>query len=179
MSKAQNVLLASVGEGALILLVGAVGLAVRRPLIFTSLGPTAYELVEKPLAPSAKTYNIIVGHMIGLGAGFLALWLLGAWNAPKVASSGFVTSPRLWAAVLSVVITTATTLVLKAGQPASLSTTLLVSLGSMQTGRDAVAIAVAVLIIAAAGEPIRRRLAKARLPGSDQSLPGQHSASNI
>lgn len=163
MTKGKNLLYASLGEGALILLMGAIALAVRRPVIFASLGPTAYELVEKPLAPSARTYNIIVGHMVGLGAGLFSLWLLAAWNAPKVASTGFVTSPRLWAAVLSVVITTAATLSLKASQPASLSTTLLVSLGSMQTIGDAATIAIAVLIIAAVGEPLRRQFALARV----------------
>jgi len=163
MTKGKNILYASLGEGALILLMGAIALAARRPLIFASLGPTAYELVEKPLAPTARTYNIIAGHIVGLGAGLFSLWLLAAWNAPKVLSTGSVTSARLWAAVLSVVITTAATLSLKASQPASLSTTLLVSLGSMQTTRDAAAIAIAVLIIAAVGEPLRRQFALARV----------------
>jgi CBS domain-containing membrane protein len=163
MTKGKNVLYASLGEGALILVMGAIALVVRRPLIFASLGPTAYELVEKPLAPSARTYNIIAGHMVGLGAGLFSLWLLSAWNAPKVVSAGIVASPRLWAAVLSVIITTAVTLFLKASQPASLSTTLLVSLGSMQTTHDAATIAIAVLIIAAVGEPLRRQFALARL----------------
>ncbi|MGH9502829.1 MAG: HPP family protein [Terriglobales bacterium] len=163
MTKAKNLLAGSLGEGVLILTVGAIAWAVRMPLIFTSLGPTAYELVEKPLAPSARTYNIVVGHLLALGAGFASLWVLAAWNAPKVSSAGFVSSRRLWAAVLSVVITTAVPLALKASQPASLSTTLLVSLGSMQTGRDAIAIVIAVLIMAAIGEPLRRQFAKARL----------------
>jgi len=167
-ARGKNVLLAALGEGSLILVAGGIAWAVHLPLIFTSLGPTAYELVEKPLAPSAKPYNIIAGHMLAMGVGFFSLWVLDAWNAPKVVSAGFVTSSRLWAAVLSVVITTAVTLLLKASQPASLSTTLLVSLGSMQTGRDAVAIAIAVLIMVAAGEPLRRQFAKARLlEGSD------------
>ncbi|HEX4783563.1 MAG TPA: HPP family protein [Candidatus Sulfotelmatobacter sp.] len=167
MTRGKNLLFASIGEGALILLVGAIALVVRRPLIFASLGPTAYEMVEQPLARSARTYNIIVGHMAGLGAGFLSLWLLGAWHAPKVASAGFITSSRLWAVVLAVVITTAITLALKASQPASLSTSMLVSLGSMQTGLDALAIAIAVVIMAVAGEPVRRQFAKALLPRRD------------
>ncbi len=153
---AKEHVLATLGEGALILAVGAAGWAAHMPLIFTSLGPTAYELVEKPKSPSAKVYNIIVGHFVALGAGFLSLWLLGAWDSPKVATAGFVASPRLWACVISVVITTALTLALKASQPAALSTTLLVSLGSMQRGRDAVAIIIAVLLLTAIGEPIRR-----------------------
>jgi len=150
-----------IGEGGLILAVGAIGWAIHMPLIFTSLGPTAYELVEKPKASSSKTYNIIVGHLWALGAGFFSLWVLAAWGAPKVNAAGFISSPRLWAAVLSVVLTTAGTLLLKASQPAALSTTLLVSLGSMQRGRDALAIALAVVILAAIGDPIRRQFAKA------------------
>jgi hypothetical protein len=151
-------LLAISCEGGLILVVGAAGWAAHMPLIFTSLGPTAYELVEKPNAPSARAYNIIVGHCVAVGAGFLSLWLLGAWNSPKVAMAGFVSSQRLWSAVLAVVITTVLTLTLKASQPAALSTTLLVSLGSMQRGRDAVAIIIGVLILTALGDPIRRLL---------------------
>ena len=164
MTRGKNLLFASIGEGALILLVGVIALLVRRPLIFASLGPTAYEMVEQPLARSARTYNIIAGHMVGLGAGFLSLWLLRAWNAPKVLSVGFITSSRLEAVVLAVVITTAITLALKASQPASLATSMLVSLGSMQTGIDALAIITAVVIIAVAGEPLRRQFAKALVP---------------
>jgi hypothetical protein len=153
--KPRNVL-AVVAEGGLILLVGGIGWAAHLPLLFTSLGPTAYELLEKPNSPSAKPYNVIVGHFTALAAGFLALWIFGAWSAPKVAMSGFVPGVRIWAAVLAVVITTAVTLALKASQPAALATTLLVSLGSMQRAQDAVAIILGVIILAAAGEPIRR-----------------------
>lgn len=67
----------------------------------------------------------------------------------------------LWPAVLSVVITTAATLLLNASQPAALSTALLVSLGSMQTSRDAVAIIIGVLVVAAIGEPVRRQRLRA------------------
>lgn len=162
MTKGKNVLYASLGEGALILLMGAIALAVRRPLIFASLGPTAYELVEKPLAPSARTYNIVVGHMVGLGAGLFSL-VARCLERAESCIHGLCNFARLWAAVLSVVITTAATLSLKASQPASLSTTLLVSMGSMQTMRDAAAIAIAVLIIAAVGEPLRRQFALARV----------------
>ena len=161
MTKSKNVVFAAIGEGALVLTVAGIGWIARMPLIFTSLGPTAYELVEKPNAPSARLYNVIVGHLVGLGAGFLSLWLLNAWGAPKVASAGFVSSPRLWAAVLACVITTAVNLAIDASQPAALSTTLLVSLGSLQKGRDAMAIALAVFIMAAVGEPVRRLCLKA------------------
>lgn len=156
----RDLVIAPLGEGALILVVAAIGWATREPLVFSSLGPTAYELVEKPYSRSARTYNIIAGHILALGAGHLSLWLLHAGASPIVASAGFVAAPRLWAALIAVTLTTFGTLAIRASQPASLSTTLLVALGSMQTARDAIAIAVGVLIIAAIGEPLRRRRLK-------------------
>jgi len=146
---------AGLGEGALLLAVAAAGWATRQPLIFASLGPTAYELVERPRDRSARTYNIIVGHFLGLGSGFLAVFLMHARNSPNVLQTGIVDPPRLWASVLAAVLTTLLTLALRAGQPAAIATSLLVALGSMQTARDAVAIAAAVLLIAAIGQPMR------------------------
>jgi ABC-type Fe3+-siderophore transport system permease subunit len=147
---------ATLGEGGLVLAMAAIGWAAKQPLIFASLGPTAYELVEQPHQKSARAYNIVVGHLIGLGAGFLAVYLLNAWHDPNVTASGIVTTKRLLAVTLAAALTTLVTLVMNAAQPASLSTTLLVALGSMQTRRDAAAIIAGVLIIAAIGEPLRR-----------------------
>jgi hypothetical protein len=147
---------ATLGEGGIVLALSAIGWATHQPLIFASLGPTAYELVEQPQLPSARAYNIIAGHLIGLGAGFLALYLLNAWSAPNVLATGIVPAARVWATAISTAVTTLISLVLKAGQPAALATTLLVSLGAMQTGRDAAAIIWGVLLITAIGEPVRR-----------------------
>jgi hypothetical protein len=146
----------TLGEGGLVLVMAAVAWATKQPLIFASLGPTAYELLEQPQLRSARAYNIIVGHLIGLGAGFAAVYLVSAWAAPNVIASGIVTTQRIWALAIAAALTTLVTLILKAGQPAALATTLLVALGSMQTRRDAVAIVAGVLLIAAIGEPVRR-----------------------
>lgn len=154
MNRPLDAFWATLGEGSLILVMAAIAWAARQPLIFASLGPTAYELVEQPRLRSARTYNVIVGHFVGLGSGFLALFLFHAWTAPSVISG--LTSPRAFAAVVAATITTLVNLILRASQPAALSTTLLVSLGAMQTRRDAVAIIAGVLIIALIGEPIRR-----------------------
>lgn len=156
MRKRADLFWATLGEGGLVLALAAVGWATKQPLIFASLGPTAYELVEQPQLRSARAYNIIVGHLVGLGAGFLAVYLLNAWRAPNVISTGIVSAQRLWAVAVAVMLTTLVSLLLKAGQPAALATTLLVSLGSMQTRRDAIAIVAGVLIITAIGEPVRR-----------------------
>src|SRR5262245_54655617 len=111
------------------LALAAIGWATNQPVVFASLGPTAYEIVEQPQLPSARPFNIIVGHFIGLSAGFLAVYLLNAWEAPNVLATGIVSSSRVWAVAISAAVTTLVTLILNAGQPAALATTLLVSLG--------------------------------------------------
>ncbi len=135
---------------------GGISLALGRPLLFASLGPTAYEQVEKPELPSAKLYNVIVGHWVALGCGFASLAILNAWNAPKPMVVDHFVAVRVWACVIAVALTAVFTLLLKAGQPAAYSTAILVAIGSMQRASDAWAIAVAVLILGIAGEPIRR-----------------------
>lgn len=154
MNRPVDAFWATLGEGSLILVMAAIAWAAQQPLIFASLGPTAYELVEQPRLRSARTYNVIVGHFVGLGSGFLALYIFHAWSAPSFSSG--LTAPRVFAAVVAATVTTLLNLILRASQPAALATTLLVSLGAMQTRRDAIAIIAGVLIVALIGEPIRR-----------------------
>ncbi len=155
-NRSEDILWATLGEGGLVCAIAVIGWAARQPLIFASLGPTAYELAELPQMRSARAYNIIVGHLVGLGTGFLGLYLLNAWAAPNVLTAGIVSSQRLGAVVVAATLTTLGTLLLRASQPASLATTLLVSLGAMQTRRDALVIIAGVLIITVIGEPVRR-----------------------
>lgn len=75
---------APLGEGFLILVAALVGWATHYPFIFASLGPTAYEQVETPERPSAHPYNVIVGHIIAVAAGFAAIAAFQAWHAPPV-----------------------------------------------------------------------------------------------
>ncbi|MGH9328253.1 MAG: HPP family protein [Terriglobia bacterium] len=167
----RDLVVTPVAEGALILVLGAIGWAASWPFVFASLGPTAYEMIEKPESKSAKPYNVIAGHFVGLGAGFFSVWVLGTWAAPKVTAAGLVAEPRIWTSVLAVALTAGITLMIGASQPASLSTTLLVALGAMQTGRDALAIIIGVLILATIGEPVRR--VREKRPTSPERLPRQ------
>ncbi|MGH9588239.1 MAG: HPP family protein [Acidobacteriaceae bacterium] len=150
----RDLLIAPVAEGLLILIVSIIGWASHQPLIFASLGPTAYELVETPKRPSARTYNVVVGHLIAVLAGFAALFIVRAWSAPPVSGHG-VPLLRVWAAVIAAALTAFFTLLLRASQPASLSTTLLISLGLMQTAQDGFMIMAGVILITLVGEPIR------------------------
>lgn len=151
----RDVLVVPALEGALILVVGFAGYISHTPLLFASLGPTAFEIIETPQRKTARPYNIIVGNLIAILAALTALWLTHAWSAPDI-SAGGVPLVRVWAAALAATLTASGTLLARATQPAALSTTLLMSLGVMQTPRDGVVIIVAVLLMTALGEPIRR-----------------------
>jgi hypothetical protein len=123
-------------------------------MIFTSLGPTAFEMVETPDRKSAKPYNVLVGHSIGVAAGFAAMWLTGAWWAPPV-SVGHIHITRVTAAVLACVLTVSGTMLARATQPAALSTTLLVALGRFQQPKDTAVIIAAITLMVVFGEPLR------------------------
>jgi len=115
----------------------------RTPLVFASLGPTACEIVETSKRPSGRPYNIIVGNLIAVLAGFAALSITGAWGAPKVSAHG-VPLDRVWAATIAALLTVLCALLARATQPAALATTLLIALGIMQIVRDGVIIVLSV-----------------------------------
>lgn len=150
----RDLKIAPVCEAGLILVVSMAAWLTQQPLVFTSLGPTAYEMIEQPHRKSARPYNIIGGHLIAVVAGFVALLVTHAWYTPAV-SARHIQLPRVEAAVLSTALTVFFTLLLRASQPAALSTTLLISLGTLQQWRDVLVIMGAVLLMTIVGEPIR------------------------
>lgn len=151
----KDLLIAPLGEAFLLLIAAVAGWLCRQPLIFASLGPTAYELIETPHRRSAQPYCIFVGHLIGIGSAFLALFLTGAWFVPAVSSKG-VPFDRIWAVVLAAALTVFFTLLFHAGQPAAIATSLLIATGLLQQPRDAALILGAVILMILAGEPLRR-----------------------
>src|SRR5690606_25873086 len=56
-----------------IALMSIAALATGAPLIFPSLGPTAFLLFYTPMTPAASPRNTLAGHAIGAAAGYLAL----------------------------------------------------------------------------------------------------------
>ncbi len=155
----KDTLVAATLEVALLLVVGFLACLFHAPLIFASLGPTAFEIVETPTRPSAKPRSILIGHGVGLVAALFALSITHAWATPALSVHGLSAS-RVLAVVLAAFVTVAVTLTLKATQPAALSTTLLVALGTMQTWSEILCIVVGVLIMVGLGEPIRKIRAK-------------------
>ena len=142
--------------GSLLLAVGLIGLAAGQPWLFPSLGPTAFLQAEKPGEPSARFYNTVVGHLVGLGAGLAAVLAAGGLDRTRRAgrsgagtragvgrrSLGGADHDRAFAAAPS--------------HPPAAATMLLVALGGFEpTWKSAGTIVAGVLIVAILGEGVR------------------------
>ncbi len=154
--RGKDLIIAPLCEAALLMVAGLAAWITHQPLLFASLGPTIYELVEQPHRDSARPYNLIVGHLIGVLAGFAGLAVSHAWTWPAVTGITDVGLARVAAAGLAGLLTVFGTTLLDATQPAAISTSLVIALGSMQQWKDGPVIMVSILLITALGEPLRR-----------------------
>jgi hypothetical protein len=143
-------------SGILTLIVGGLSLLAGMVWLFPSLGPTIYLQTQRPADPSSRFLNVVLGHLLGLAAGFAGLFLFNAFDDPVTLQAKELTAARLGAAVVALALTLLLTLLLKAHHPPAGATTLLTALGSIQTLPDAINLMIGVLIVAAAGEFFRK-----------------------
>lgn len=109
-----------------------------------------------PHEASARLWNTLVGHTIGVGAGFAALFLFGAEHAPPVLSADVLSASRVAATALAVGATVALQLAAQAQHPPAAATTMLITLGSLKPeGHTLLVIAAGVALVAALGEGAR------------------------
>lgn len=117
------------------------------PVYFPSLGPTAFLFFFTPLSPTAAPRHTIYGHGIGILCGVGSLWITGMMHASPVTVEG-IRSPRIIAAALSLALTGALMILLKAAHPPAGATTLIVSLGLVTRPFYPIIIEVAVAALA-------------------------------
>jgi len=127
-------------------IMSAAAVVTRQPLIFPSLGPTAFLLFYTPTAPAASPRNTICGHAIGAAAGYLSLVLFGLTQAaPALATE--VTWARVGAAALSLGLTSGVMVWCGVPHPPAGATTLIVSLGILREPEQLVVLMVAVALL--------------------------------
>ncbi len=138
-----------------IAVLSAVAWATDQPFIFPSLGPTAFLLFYTPTSPAASPRNTIIGHAVGVGAGYLALVVFGLTNDPPALASA-VTGGRIGAAALSLALTSAVMVWLRAPHPPAGATTLIVSLGILREPDQLAILMIAVVLLTIQGLIINR-----------------------
>jgi len=58
------------------------------PMIFPSLGPTAFLFFYTPMAPAASPRNTLIGHFIGAACGWLSVAAFGLLDAGPALATG-------------------------------------------------------------------------------------------
>jgi CBS domain-containing membrane protein len=129
----------------------------KQPLLFPSLGPTALLFFEQPLAAPSSPRNTLIGHLVAILAGALSLAVFGLLDHPSILAEG-VTLARTGAAALSLALTGAVLLLLRSSHPPTGATTLIVSLGLLQTPLEMAMLMVGVVILTITGWAINRAL---------------------
>ena len=129
---------------------GAIGLLLKSPWLFPSLGPTVMLFFSSPKDASSRPLNAAVGHAVGIVAGILCLFLFGMNGMPSAAESG-LTPGYLAAGALSVGITAFVLHVLKVPHPPAGATTLIISLGIIATPVGILSMAAAIAFVIVLG----------------------------
>ena len=128
---------------------------VKQPLVFPSLGATAFLIFETPMAEVGTPRNTMIGHSIGIAAGVASLALFGLLDAPSVYVSG-VTLGRVGAIALAVALTGGVLRLLRSAHPPAGATTIIVASGLLAKPRQILDILIGVLLLTIAGWCLNR-----------------------
>lgn len=167
----DDVLGPSLHAGALLACAGVLAWLTGRPMVFPSLGPTAYLLATGEPGSGLSARRVLGGHAVGVLAGLAAYHGLAAGfvvTAGATALSGGLL--RLAAAgVVSVALTTAGMRATGTVHPPACATTLIVSLGLLSSPGEGG------LILLAVGVVFAVHVAAGRVAGRPGGPPGSRS----
>jgi CBS-domain-containing membrane protein len=152
-----NAIYTFLGSMIAIAVSGSAAWALGEPLIFPSLGATAFLIFETPTAEVGTPRNTVIGHAVGIGAAAVALAIFGLYGEPS-AFEGDVDAARMGAMALSVGLTGAALRLLRSAHPPAGATTIIVSSGLLDEPEQMVAVVAGVLILTVAGWLLNRAM---------------------
>ncbi|MEE8143569.1 MAG: HPP family protein [Planctomycetota bacterium] len=143
-------------NGALsIAIIGGAAIALDWPLIFPSLGPTAFLIFSRPSTHEASPRSALLGHICGALSGFLSIAVAGTLFDLGEASAALAPG-RLAAAVLALGLTGSGLLLLRASHAPAASTAMIVSLGGLTEGIQLGGLLLAVVLLCGQGWCLNR-----------------------
>lgn len=137
--------------------IGLMALAARlthEPLVFPSLGPTAFLLFYRPHAEASCPRNALIGHLVGALSGLAALAVFGLINQGP--ALGDVSMSRIGAAAMSLGLTAAGMIWFGVPHPPAGATTLIVSLGFLDTPKAVAVLMAGVALLVLQGLLVNR-----------------------
>lgn len=135
-------------NGFLSITVMALGaLITHTPLLFPSLGPTAFLFFYTPMAAVSAPRNAFLGHLVGAVAGYVALLVCGLEDIGPMDPNGPFLVTRVLAAGLSLGLTSGGMVLLRAPHPPAGATTLIISLGILTHPWQLAVLMLAVLLL--------------------------------
>ena len=129
----------------------------KEPLLFPSLGATAFLIFETPMAEVGSPRNTIIGHSVGVAAAVLSLWIFGLLDAPSVYVTG-VSVARIGAIALAVALTGGVLRVVRSAHPPAGATTIIVASGLLAKPRQIADVLIGVLLLTIAGWLLNRAM---------------------
>jgi CBS domain-containing membrane protein len=135
------------------LAIGVAAAVTKRPFIFPSLGPSAIMLFASPLDKNSAPRHVIVGHLIGAAAGYVALAMTGLLAVPFSTQIG---PHRVLAAAIALGLTAGALSLAKTEHAPAGATTLIVALGILPRLVDFVFLMVAVIVLTIAALIVNR-----------------------
>jgi len=149
-------IVAALGSAAVLVLIGAAGVWAGEPWLVASLGAAALLQIMTPHDPAARPWNTAIGQFVGLAAGFIGVYAVGAASTPEVAIGEPVVWIRVAAVALAIALTALGQTALGAGNASGGSTALLIALGKIKpTLYGAFLVVVGVLLVTVLGEAVR------------------------
>lgn len=136
---------------------GFVAWLVSEPLVFPSLGATAFLFFETPMAEVASPRNTVIGHCVGAAIAYGWLLVFGLVDAPSALEAGF-TLERAAAVALSVGCTGGVLRLLRAAHPPAGATTVIVSAGLLTTGAQLLSLVAGVALLTLSAGMLNRAL---------------------
>ncbi len=136
--------------------IGALGIGAHDAWLVPSLGSAIFVQVMTPKEPSASLWSTLLGQLVALPAGFVAVFVSGANAAPAFLSGHALQPDRLLAVSIAVILTILAQRALKATCPAGGAVALLLALGTTPpTAHGALLLGVGIVLVTIFGEPIR------------------------
>lgn len=129
--------------GIAIVIIGLAAVCTGQPLIFPSLGPSAFLFFTQPTSPTSSPRNAILSHGSGILVGWASYWLCGVLFGFDTATA------QAAAAALSLGLVSALMVAADIPHPPAASTTLIVALGLMIEWRQLIVVMAGVVLLTA------------------------------